>query len=137
LIPSTFFFTQILRTPQWAPIVLKRGCEVAPLLPWSVDRFALMFLSKQPHSPLLAPLLGLQVVQTHMVPAESTPTLKSDLAFDTRYSKYCIMTYLILRIRSIYIILIVLFYWIRLENQVNFKSVLPNSLLVINLTNSA
>ena len=75
----------------------KRTIQATPLTPWSVSWFALLFLSKQaPSSPLLT-LLDLHVIQTRMIPAEGTPTLKSDLVFDTRYFEYCIMTYLVLR----------------------------------------
>jgi len=50
--------------------------------------------------------LGLHVVPTQMVPAEDTPILKSNLVFDTWYSEYFVMTYLILGIYAIYIILV-------------------------------
>ena len=70
-----------------------------------------MFLSKQvPSSPLLASLLDLYVVQTQIVPAEDTLMLKSYLVFNTRYSEYCIIMCLILKICVIYIILVDLSY---------------------------
>jgi len=123
-------------------IVLERGWNLEN--DWShssdflVGWFAFQLLSLQaPSSPLLVQHLGLHKIQARMVPVEDTLTLKLDLVFVTRYSKYWVLSNDVPDSWNLfYIILLGLSYWVGLGSWVTFRNVLSNSWLLISLMNS-
>jgi len=120
----------------WTELRTRKLLELL-LCSCSVGRFGLEFLSKQaPFSPLFILLFSFQVVQTRMVLVEDTLMFKLDLVFDTWVSWVLYndvpSSWIFV---PIYMIVIGLSYWIRLESRIMFINVLPSSLLLIKLTN--